>query len=93
MQRSLGHACQHALYAVHVTIHLQARRFQDRKPRGLVKDLLSSILFAGGGLVRCIVLTWLADHAGRKDATQMTAALCVVSAALQAGLSTLRCSL
>ena len=42
-------------------------------------------LFAGGGLIGCIIMTWLADRIGRKRAIQVTAVLCIVSAALQAG--------
>ncbi|KAF2679245.1 general substrate transporter [Lentithecium fluviatile CBS 122367] len=42
-------------------------------------------LFAGGGLLGCFVITWLADFVGRKRSIQITAVLCVVAAAIQAG--------
>ncbi|KAF2641975.1 MFS transporter [Massarina eburnea CBS 473.64] len=42
-------------------------------------------LFAGGGLLGCFIITYLADSVGRKRSIQMTAVLCVVAAAIQAG--------
>lgn len=42
-------------------------------------------LFAGGGLIGCFFITWLADAVGRKRSIQVTATLCVIAGAIQAG--------
>jgi MFS family permease len=42
-------------------------------------------LFAGGGFIGCYLITWLADAVGRKRSIQITACLCIVAGALQAG--------
>ncbi|KAF2465292.1 MFS transporter, partial [Lindgomyces ingoldianus] len=42
-------------------------------------------LFAGGGLIGCFIITWLADVVGRQNSIQVTASLCVVAGAIQAG--------
>ncbi|KAF2877281.1 general substrate transporter [Massariosphaeria phaeospora] len=42
-------------------------------------------LFAGGGLLGCFIITWLADVAGRKRSIQITAGICIIAAAIQAG--------
>ncbi|KIX06755.1 uncharacterized protein Z518_04731 [Rhinocladiella mackenziei CBS 650.93] len=42
-------------------------------------------LFAGGGIIGCFFITWLADKVGRKRAIQITATLCIIAGALQAG--------
>lgn len=42
-------------------------------------------LFAGGGLIGCLFMTWLADAWGRQRAIQITACLCIVAGAIQAG--------
>ncbi|KAH7013003.1 general substrate transporter [Ilyonectria destructans] len=42
-------------------------------------------LFAGGGIIGCLLVPWLLDAAGRRAAIQITALLCVASAILQAG--------
>ncbi|KAI1613535.1 general substrate transporter [Exophiala viscosa] len=42
-------------------------------------------LFAGGGLLGCWFITWLADKVGRKRSIQITASICIVAAAIQAG--------
>lgn len=42
-------------------------------------------MFAGGGTIGALILTWLADKAGRVRAVQITRILCILSGALQAG--------
>ncbi|KAK6380278.1 uncharacterized protein PV06_05565 [Exophiala oligosperma] len=42
-------------------------------------------LFAGGGLLGCWFITFLADKVGRKRSIQITASICIVAGALQAG--------
>lgn len=42
-------------------------------------------LFAGGGIIGCLLVPWLLDAAGRRVAIQITSLLCVASAILQAG--------
>jgi len=42
-------------------------------------------LFAGGGLIGCFLITYLADKIGRKRSIQATAILCIIAGALQAG--------
>ena len=42
-------------------------------------------LFAGGGLIGCFIITYLADAIGRKRSIQVTALIAIVSAALQGG--------
>ncbi|OAL34558.1 hypothetical protein AYO20_06188 [Fonsecaea nubica] len=42
-------------------------------------------LFAGGGFIGCIFITWLADKVGRKRSIQITASVCIVAGAIQAG--------
>ncbi|KAH7145391.1 general substrate transporter [Dactylonectria estremocensis] len=42
-------------------------------------------LFAGGGIIGCLLVPWLLDAAGRRAAIQITSLICVLSAALQAG--------
>ncbi|RSL53879.1 hypothetical protein CEP53_007612 [Fusarium sp. AF-6] len=41
-------------------------------------------LFAGGGVIGCILVPWLLDRCGRRLAIQITCAVCLVSAILQA---------
>lgn len=45
----------------------------------------TSGLFAGGGAIGALILTWLADKVGRVRALQITCALCVLSAAIEGG--------
>jgi MFS family permease len=40
-------------------------------------------LFAGGGLIGCIIVPWVSDKLGRIRAMQIACALIVVSAAMQ----------
>ncbi|KFZ16138.1 hypothetical protein V501_02371 [Pseudogymnoascus sp. VKM F-4519 (FW-2642)] len=40
-------------------------------------------LFAGGGMIGCMIVPWLADKFGRKVGIQMICVLCIVSAIIQ----------
>jgi MFS family permease len=42
-------------------------------------------LFAGGGLIGCFIITWLADAVGRKRSIQITSCVCIIAGAIQAG--------
>jgi MFS family permease len=42
-------------------------------------------VYAGGGAIGCWIVNWLSDKLGRRLAIQIIAAICIVSAALQAG--------
>ncbi|KAG8158452.1 hypothetical protein KVR01_011574 [Diaporthe batatas] len=41
-------------------------------------------VFAAGGLLGCILMTWLGDAAGRKVAIQVTSVLCIIAGIIQA---------
>ncbi|KAH8747285.1 general substrate transporter [Diaporthe sp. PMI_573] len=43
-------------------------------------------VFAAGGLLGCILMTWMGDAFGRKVAIQMTSVLCVIAGVIQAAL-------
>ncbi|KAF2021156.1 general substrate transporter [Aaosphaeria arxii CBS 175.79] len=42
-------------------------------------------MFAGGGMIGCLLVPWIANKLGRLRTIQIVALLCVVSAAIQAG--------
>lgn len=41
-------------------------------------------VFAAGGLLGCILMTWLGDALGRKVAIQVTSVLCIIAGVIQA---------
>ncbi|KAH7161902.1 hypothetical protein EDB81DRAFT_840125 [Dactylonectria macrodidyma] len=45
----------------------------------------NNCLFAGSGIISCLLVPWLLDAAGRRTAIQITSLICVLSAAPQAG--------
>lgn len=51
----------------------------------LTSPIATNGLFAGGGLLGCWFITYLADKVGRKQSIQITATICIVAGALQAG--------
>jgi MFS family permease len=51
----------------------------------LICAVATNGLFAGGGLLGCWFITWLGDKVGRKRSIQITASICIVAGALQAG--------
>jgi MFS family permease len=59
----------------------------DLDPSGESSGILgaTSGLFAGGGAIGALFTHWLADRSGRIRAIQISAAICAVSGAIQAG--------
>jgi len=46
--------------------------------------LAANGLFAGGGLIGCIVVPWISDKVGRVRAIQFICCVAIISAAIQA---------
>lgn len=51
----------------------------------LTDESAANGLFAGGGMIGCGIIAWLADKIGRTRAIQIICALAVVTAAIQGG--------